>query len=390
MPYRKNPLISIVIPSWQQGKFLRYALESILSQSYSPIEIIVQDNLSTDNTCSILNEYKNKIQKIFIERDYGQAEALNKGFRRSSGDILGWLNADDMLMPNAITKVVEVFQSTDKSHIVYGHCANLNEFGQFLYYFNIIVPFSKDIFVNAPNLLAQTSTFFLRSCYFEVGGLDVKLKYTMDWDLWCKFAKKKYHFYFIDDVLSGARIYPDTKSKKGGLKRLIEIYRVNMLHKTTFFPLATIMYIYFDYLKPQIMLIRPLIRRLFCILCLHNNTFIRTFFRYSDLYLSGKNSEFIIKYPVYSVLSGTRAIIFYPFKNARKYLEYATLNNIMGSINYDNFNKIKIIWKFSNPTYFSAIELKFKLNNLKVAREDLKINIALVKNSQTVYISRKA
>ena len=378
----RNPLVSIVIPSWQQGKYIRSAIESIISQSYSPIEIIVQDNLSSDGTSLILNEFRNKIHNIYIERDNGQSDAINKGFRRSKGEILGWLNADDMLMPNAIKNVVDVFLSTDEPQIVYGQCANLNEFGQLLNYSKIITNFSKEVFINTPNLLAQTSTFFLRDSYFDVGGLNVNLKYTMDWDLWCRFAKNKCHFILIDDVLSGARIYADTKSKQGGLKRLIEIYHVNKLHKTTILPLATAMYFYLDFIKPKIKPIRPLVRQFVHFLCLQKNAYFKPFFFQSDNKLTRDYSEFLLKYPVYSSISGTQAIIYHPSKDICSTVEWATLNEMEGRIKHINNNKVILSWKFEKPVYFYAIEIKFKLNKPKLKNTNFKFKVEMIQPPQ--------
>jgi Glycosyl transferase family 2 len=232
------PLVSIVVPSWQKGPFLRYALESLAAQTYPHVEVIVQDNLSTDETVAVLREFEPRLANVVRETDRGQSDALSRGFERCRGQILSWLNADDMLMPDAVARAVAALESPPQPDVVYGHTAFLTQDGQFSRYFCEIQPFSSQWLRNFGPFIAQPSTFFRRAAYVKTGGLDTRLHYAMDWDLWCKMARSGSTFRFVDEVWSGTRMYQRTKTAAGGLPRIREILRVNRRHQTTRFPLA--------------------------------------------------------------------------------------------------------------------------------------------------------
>jgi len=237
-----NPLVTIVVPSFQQGRFLRQSLESLAAQTYPHLELILRDNHSDDGTAEVLNDFASRI-RVVRERDKGQADALRRGFAECRGEILGWLNADDMLMPQAVERVVAAFQSAERPDVVYGHCAFLDEDGAFLRYFDDIMPFSERELRNFSDFVPQPSTFFTREAYEAVGGLDAGLHWTMDWDLWCRLARAKKRFFFLPEVLSGARLHPGTKTSRGGLRRWLELTRVNMKHATLAVPMLPILYL---------------------------------------------------------------------------------------------------------------------------------------------------
>lgn len=256
------PLVSIVVPSWQKGRFLRAALDSLLAQTYPHVEILVQDNGSTDETAAILDAYAPRLAHAAREEDAGQSDALCRGYARSRGAILGWLNADDLLMPDALERVVAAFQAAPALDVVYGHCALLSADGQFLRYFHEIQPFSAATLRNRINFIPQPSTFFRCAAYERVGGLDRDLHYAMDWDLWCRLAAAGCRFQMLDAVLSGARHYAGTKTGGGGLERQAELLRVNRRHKTTRVPVAAAAHLYADVLRPRLGGLHPLARRL--------------------------------------------------------------------------------------------------------------------------------
>ena len=242
MALNPNPLVSIVVPSFRQGRFLRQSLESLAAQSYPRVEVILRDNQSDDGTEEVLRDFASRIH-IVRERDQGQADALRRGFAECRGEILGWLNADDMLMPRAIERVVEVFLSAERPDVVYGHCAFLDEDGSFLRYFDDIMPFSERELRNYSDFVPQPSTFFTRAAYEAVGGIDPGLHWTMDWDLWCRLARARKRFWFLPEVLSGARLHPGAKTARGGLRRWLELTRVNLKHATLPLPMFPILYL---------------------------------------------------------------------------------------------------------------------------------------------------
>lgn len=226
------PLVSIVVPTFNGGRFLKTCLESLVAQTYPNVEVLVHDNMSNDGTAEILKGFASRIGEIRCERDAGQTDALCRGFLRAEGEILGWLNADDLLMPDAIERVVKAFNAGRRPDVVYGHCALLDETGAFTRYFPFIQDFSAQVLWNFSTLIPQPSAFFRKEAYLRCGGLDRDLRWAMDWDLWCRMAKDDSSFHFMPDVLSGARVHPSAKTSQGGAMRLIEVFRVNRRYAT--------------------------------------------------------------------------------------------------------------------------------------------------------------
>jgi glycosyltransferase involved in cell wall biosynthesis len=121
------PKVSVIIPSYQQGAYIEEAIRSVLLQSYSPIELIIMDGGSTDETLSVLRHYSDFISFYFSEKDRGQSHAINKGFSVASGDLYYWLNSDDFLNINSFNKVVTLFLKNASLDIVYGDGYTLHE-----------------------------------------------------------------------------------------------------------------------------------------------------------------------------------------------------------------------------------------------------------------------
>lgn len=245
------PLVSVVIPSFEQGRFLRAALRSLVGQDYPRVEILVQDNCSTDRTAEVLGEFETKIDSIRVERDGGQSDALRRGFERARGEILTWLNADDLLMPDAIANAVEAFTASDTPDVVYGHCAHVEESGTFQRYFYEVQDYSASLLRNVADFISQPGTFFSRDAYDAVGGLDGDLHYAMDWDLWCRFARGGLRFRRLDEVMAAARFYPATKTSSGGLSRVREILSVNRRYQTDRLPWGAMSHLYGDVIRPR-------------------------------------------------------------------------------------------------------------------------------------------
>jgi len=243
-----TPRVSVVVPSWEMGRFLRAALESLRAQTFRDLEVLVHDNGSDDETPAVLHEYRDLVD-CRIEPDDGQSDALRRGFARSRGEILCWLNADDLLMPDALERAVAAFDAPERPDVVYGDCALLDREGQFLRYFHEIQPFDAGLLCNRSNFIAQSSAFFRRDAYERVGGIDGTLEFAMDWDLWCRLARAACRFHRIDAVLSGARHYASTKTASGGISRLHEIAAVNRRYMDTRLPLVAAAHLYGDALQ---------------------------------------------------------------------------------------------------------------------------------------------
>jgi hypothetical protein len=222
-----NPLVSIIVPSYQQARFLRVAIDSILAQNYEPMEILVLDGGSTDGSREILESYGDRIW-FRSAPDGGQCDAINEGFRRSRGEIVAWLNSDDFYYPRAVARAVEALSKHPESALVYGEGNLVTEAGEVMWRFPETVPFDLWRLANHSDYILQPTVFFRREALFACGLLDEGLNWGLDWELWIRMGKR-FPFSYIDHVQAAGRIYGDTKTATGGFLRMREIYRI--LHR---------------------------------------------------------------------------------------------------------------------------------------------------------------
>jgi len=223
-----NPLVSIIVPSYQQAKFLRIAIDSILSQEYKPLEILVLDGGSTDGSKEILESYGDRIW-FRSGPDGGQCQAINEGFQRSRGEIVAWLNSDDFYYPGAIAHTVEVLEKNPESVLVYGEGNLVAEDGSVMWKFPETVPFDLWRLANHSDYILQPTVFFRRKLLFEGGLLAEDLNWGLDWELWIRLGEK-FPFSYTDQILAAGRIYGDTKTATGGYRRMMEIIRILRRH----------------------------------------------------------------------------------------------------------------------------------------------------------------
>jgi len=342
-----QPTVSLVVPSYQKGPYLRAALDSLLAQTYPHVGILVQDSESTDETRTILDAYRSRLSHVAIEKDEGQSDALQRGYARARGEILGWLNADDLLMPNAIESVVAHFLTEPKADVVYGHCAFVDAEGAFVDYYHDIQPVTAERLGNLGTFIYQPSAFFRRSALERVGGLARDLHYTMDWDLWCRIARSGGELRMVDEVWAAARIYPDTKSASGGGERLREIYRTNCRYKTTWIPRAALGYLYGAKVRPYCeWLNRPMatVWRLWTGSSVSGAVVegIRTGCRFAG-------SRARIRFPLYRCLRGLEVEVSGPLRSA-------SLNGETGKVEgHDRARTVRWQWPSARST--QAVEL---------------------------------
>jgi glycosyltransferase involved in cell wall biosynthesis len=232
------PKISIVTPSLNQAKFLPYAIESVLSQEYPNIEYIIIDGGSTDGSIDIIRQYESCLSFWSSEKDGGQSEAINKGFQKATGDIVAWLNSDDLYLPGVVNKAAEHFTSDPQLDLLYGDCVFIDEDGHFIRYFTECEPYNSKRIRNYSDFIMQPTTFFRRKTLQKIGFLRTSLNFTMDWDLWARFARAGAKVIYIPQVLAANREYPHTKTNSGGIRRLHEILLTNMRNMTGWWPNA--------------------------------------------------------------------------------------------------------------------------------------------------------
>lgn len=217
-----SPRVSVIMPSYNHARYLRAAIDSVLSQDYPALELLVFDGGSRDGTVEILKSYGSRLQFI-SERDHGQADALNRGFARASGDIMCWLNSDDMFMPGTIPRVVRALKDSPHAEFVYGRGWDVDESGAIIGEAGVLT-FDLWRLVHQRNFIQQPSCFFRRRLLERVGPIDETLHYVMDWDLWIRFAA--YRGLYVDDFWSCNRVYRDNKTQSGQFKRWAEIRRM--------------------------------------------------------------------------------------------------------------------------------------------------------------------
>jgi glycosyltransferase involved in cell wall biosynthesis len=223
-----DPLVSIIVPSFQQAKFLPTAIDSILAQDYRPIEVLVLDGGSTDGSREILESYGDRIW-FRSGPDGGQCSAINEGFRRSRGEIVAWLNSDDFYYPGAVVRAVEVLRKNSDTALVYGEGNLVTEDGSVMWRFPETVPFDLWRLANHSDYILQPTVFFRRDALFACGLLDEDLNWGLDWELWIRIGKR-FPFSYTRRILAASRIYGDTKTATGGYQRMMEILKILRRH----------------------------------------------------------------------------------------------------------------------------------------------------------------
>ena len=183
------PTISIVTPSLEQGPFLGQSLASVVGQDYPRLEYFVQDGGSTDESESVLREFDGRLSGWKIASDRGQANAINLGFERTTGEIMGWLNSDDILMPGALKYVGQFFARNPHISVLYGNRIVINTGG--LEIGRWILPEHETEVLQWIDFVPQETMFWRRSLWDAVGGkLDESLHFAIDWDLLLRFQKR--------------------------------------------------------------------------------------------------------------------------------------------------------------------------------------------------------
>jgi glycosyltransferase involved in cell wall biosynthesis len=222
------PTISIVTPSYQHATFIEATITSVLGQDYPALEYLVADGGSTDGTIEILRKYQSRLD-WFSEPDHGQTDAINKGFRRTSGEILGWLNSDDEYAPGALKTAGEFFAANPDVGLLYGDANFIDARGKTLAPCAHIEPFDRRRLLNYCDFIVQPAAFFRRSLFQAVGGLDDSLHWAMDYDFWLK-ASAAARCQFIPRVLANYRWLHTSKTGIGGPPRLAEVELVARRH----------------------------------------------------------------------------------------------------------------------------------------------------------------
>lgn len=226
------PKISIVTVSYNQCKFIEDNIKSVIEQNYPNVEHIIIDAGSTDGTIEILKKYDKHLNWV-SEPDKGQSDGLNKGFKKATGDIIGWINSDDKLAKNSLLKVGDFFNNNQNKIAVVGNQILINEKGEYLKTIKSR-PYTHDYLLDHARGITQNSTFFKRAVFDEIGYIDESLHYAMDRDLFIRIASIK-EMVYIPESLAEFRLQPNAKTSEGSYKFAKELIKIRKKYKGNFF-----------------------------------------------------------------------------------------------------------------------------------------------------------
>ena len=205
------PRITIVTPSFNQAEFLWETIESIIAQNYPNLEYVIVDGGSTDKSVEVIRKYEDRIDWWVSEQDRGQTEAINKGFCRATGELLCWVNADDLLLPGCLQEIASCYLNQMKPDILHGNCVYINSTGTITRM--IRVPRQTQFFANRGVWSTpQPAVFYRTDLLKRVGYLDPQYRLSMDVDLWMKMTKAGAKVGYIPQYLGAFRWHETSKT----------------------------------------------------------------------------------------------------------------------------------------------------------------------------------
>jgi glycosyltransferase involved in cell wall biosynthesis len=222
--------VSIVTISFNQLDYIEKAILSVIGQKDVNLEYIVVDPGSADGSRNIIDKYQNSISKIIYEKDKGPADGLNKGFNKSHGDILGFINSDDMLMPNSLEKVINFFKNNEKTDVLLGSGYIINKDDKLIKY---IVPsdFSVRRFVTGGFQFIQQSMFFRKSAFENCGGFNINNKTCWDGELLLDMGMSGCNIMCSRDELGLFRMHENSITSTGRLNEQYKLDRNRLFTK---------------------------------------------------------------------------------------------------------------------------------------------------------------
>jgi len=205
------PTIAIVTPSYNQGNYLSETIRSVISQKYPALQYVVQDGDSTDNSREIIKKFSSRLYAWNSKPDSGQANAINLGFQKTSGEIMAWLNADDLYLPDTLWRVAQFFHSNPGVDVVYGHRLiidkNSHKIGAW------ILPKHDDTVLDWADYVPQETMFWRRGIWEKTGGrLDESFDFALDWELLQRFKTSGAKIYRIHELLGCFRVHGAQKT----------------------------------------------------------------------------------------------------------------------------------------------------------------------------------
>jgi hypothetical protein len=220
-PAGTAPLVSVVTPSFNQAAFLEQTILSVVTQDYPNLEYLVMDGGSTDGSLEVLHRYAPRLASWASGPDGGQAAAVNAGFGRASGEILGWLNSDDTYEPGAVRAAAAALAAHPDADGLYGDCAFVSPAGDVIRVFRGR-PFDLAEYVTTEGFIHQPTVFLRRRVLDRVGMLDASLQFCMDRDYWLRMAPVC-RWLYLPERLARFRVHPTAKTQAHGQDFLAEM-----------------------------------------------------------------------------------------------------------------------------------------------------------------------
>jgi glycosyltransferase involved in cell wall biosynthesis len=203
--------MSVVTPSYNQGAFIEQTLQSVLQQGYQPLQYIVQDGRSVDDTAIVLNRYRGQLAHCESRKDRGQSHALNLGFQHATGEIMAYLNSDDLLLPGTLHYVARYFADHPEIDVVYGHRIVVDEHGAEIGRW--VLPSHNDAVLSWADYIPQETLFWRRRIWDRVGAqIDESFQFAMDWDLILRFREAGARFVRLPRFLGAFRFHAQQKT----------------------------------------------------------------------------------------------------------------------------------------------------------------------------------
>ncbi len=232
-----GPLVSIITPSLNQAQFIRATIESVLAQDYPRLEYLVLDGGSTDGALDVIREYDGRLEWA-SEPDTGQANALNRGFRRVRGEIVAWVNSDDVLLPGAVTAMVERFTALPQVCLVYGDGYLIDIEGNVVEEMRLGDPNLWDLMHLYNQIVLGSAVFYRADALASVGYIDERWRWLFDYDLFIRLCTR-YPYAHLPAEVASVRVYRETLSQSGGIPRYKELRKILRSHSVRHFPPST-------------------------------------------------------------------------------------------------------------------------------------------------------
>lgn len=255
------PTASIVMPVFNGMPWIPEAVASVLAQEGVDVELIVLDAGSTDGTRAWLAANPHPSMQVVLEPDRGQSDAIRKGLERARGEILGWLNADDILEPGALSTAAAVLATHPEASMVSGSCRIIDTAGRVIGHIDPPPAGTLAGLLHWPRNLAQPATLFRAEAFRRTAGLDLRLHYAMDVDLWLKLARVGPAILLPGEVLARFREHPAAKSSRAATAMVREELRVRLRHGLEPWSRAALTLARWGYLRPAKRRLLSVLRR---------------------------------------------------------------------------------------------------------------------------------